>query len=143
MTGIYMAALLFLIPCSIQDVRTRTIPVCCLILGGILSLLTTVWMVLSGETTVMRQLFASSPGVSLIALSLVTERQIGMADGICAALLGLLIGNPDIYIVLAVALLLSSLCAGILLVLRRGTRRTRMPWIPFMTAGVIVVLFVR
>lgn len=138
MIGNYVAALAFLIPCSIWDIRTRQIPVLWLVAGGLVSLCAAGWSAMTGESGIVSMVFAMSPGMFLLALSIVTEQQIGVGDGISAAILGLFLGAPMIYMVLMGALFLSSICAAVLLISHRGARHSRMPWIPFMAAGVIV-----
>lgn len=140
MMGGCAAALLFLVPCSIWDIKTREIPTLWIIAGGTAAVSIGAWYVVSGEMGVMSLLFAMSPGIFLLALSVVTEQQIGAGDGISAAILGLLIGAPMIYMVLMGALILSSIYAAGLLVLRKGSRHSRMPWIPFMAAGLLIFM---
>lgn len=138
-----VVALILLIPCSVQDIRTRTVPAWWLAAGSAVALCMAGWLVHSGETEMVNLAFAGSPGVFLLALSMVTEQQIGMADGICAMILGMLIGSPWIYITLVISLILSSVCAGVLLMSRKGNSRTRMPWIPFLTAGHLLLCVMR
>lgn len=140
MMGGCAVALVYLVPCSIWDVKTREIPILWMAAGGIIAVCAAVWYVATGETGAVNLLFAMSPGIFLLALSIITEQQIGAGDGISAAILGLLIGAPMIYMVLMGALLLSSIYAAGLLVLRKGSRHSRMPWIPFMTAGLLVFM---
>lgn len=135
-----VAALVFLVPCSIWDVRTRTIPIPWMAAGGVLAIGAAATQAIAGETDVVNLLFAMSPGIFLIALSIVTEQQIGAGDGIGAAILGLFLGAPGVYIALMGALFLSSIFAAGLLLTHRGSRYSRMPWIPFMTAGVVLFL---
>lgn len=133
----YIAALVFLIPCTVWDVRTREIPAQWLVVCGIASVMIAVWSVMTGGEGIADIVLALSPGLFLIALAIVTEHQIGLADGISGSVLGLCLGSPAIYMVLMAALLLSSGYAAVLLVSHKGTRNSRMPWIPFLAAGVI------
>lgn len=135
-----VAALVFLVPCSIWDIRTREIPVLWLAAGGLTAVGAAITLVASGETDAVNLLFAMSPGIFLIALSIVTERQIGAGDGIGATILGLFVGAPGVYIALMGALFLSSVFAAGLLLTHRGSRHSRIPWIPFMTAGMVLFL---
>lgn len=143
MMGIYIVTLIFLIPCSVWDVRTRRVPIWWLATGCMAGIAVSLGLIVTGEALIWNLAFAISPGVFLIALSIVTEQQVGMGDGICALILGFLLGIPEIYAALIIALLLSSIYAGMLLITRRGSRRTRMPWIPFMTMGVVTVIVQR
>lgn len=135
-----IVALIFLVPCSIWDIKTREIPIPWMAAGGITAVCIAGWSVIAGEVDIINLLFAMSPGIFLLALSIVTEHQIGAGDGISAAILGIFIRVPMIYMVLMGALILSSIYAAGLLVLHKGSRRSRMPWLPFVTAGFIVFM---
>lgn len=135
----YIAALVFLIPCTVWDVKTREIPALWLVVCGIASVMIAVWSVMTGGEGIADIVLALSPGLFLIALAIVTEHQIGLADGISGSILGLCLGSPAIYMVLMAALLLSSGYAAVLLISHKGSRHSRMPWIPFLAAGVIAV----
>lgn len=140
MMCVYAAVLLFLVPCSVWDVRTRTIPVWWLASGGVLSLVAAGYQYCAGNVGIWEILMAISPGLGLLALSLITEQQIGVGDGICVLIPGLLVGTPAIYMITMLALLLSSGAAVTLLITHRGSRKSRMPWIPFVTVSVMLVM---
>lgn len=133
-----IAALLFLVPCGIRDLRTRTVPAAWLAAGGLCALLVAGSRIRGGEISIWNPLLGLSPGVLLLALSWLTEQQIGMADGIAACIIGVMLGSPAVYLALTVALLLSSGCGMVLLAAHRANRRTRLPWLPFLAAGVVV-----
>lgn len=137
-----LVALLFLIPCGIRDLRTRTVPVSWLVGGAFLALILTGSRIYTGEISIWNPLFAVAPGMLLLALSWMTERQIGVADGVAASIIGAMLGSPGIYLALMTALLLSSGCGVVLLAMHRGTRSTRIPWLPFLAAGVVVTAVV-
>lgn len=135
-------ALLFLVPCGIRDLRRRTVPVSWLAAGALLAVVLAARRICGGEITIWNPLFAASPGVLLLALSWMTERQIGVADGVAACILGVMLGSPAIYLALMSALVLSSGCSIVLLASRRGHRHTQIPWLPFLAAGVVVTAVV-
>lgn len=138
-----MAAILFLIPASVQDLRFGGMDVRWLLAGSVAAVVTAVTGIHMGERTILEVLFAEAPGTLLLALSIVTNRGIGVGDGICALILGLMLPSSDIYLLLMIALLFSSVYAAGLLVTHRGSRHSRMPWMPFMMAGLIVRILLR
>lgn len=140
MVGGYIAAMVFLVPCAIRDAREQSVPVSWLAAGGIAAVITATYGYYAGRFGLMNLLLALSPGGLLIAISVITHQQVGIADGICSLIMGLFLGSPGVYMILVVALLLSSIWAAILLVTGRGNRASRIPWLPFVTAGLVSLL---
>lgn len=134
----YILTLAFLVIASVWDIRTRTIPRLLTLLGAGMALAAMVCAGMTNRGTVASCILAAIPGVLLLALSWITEEQIGTGDGICVIIVGLMVGTPLIYLVLMAALLFSSVCAAGLLISRRGNSKSRMPWLPFLTAGLAV-----
>lgn len=138
----YIMALVYLAIGGVQDIRTRTVPHRYLLAGMLLAAAAVGVQGYREGTAVIANLFAAVPGVLLLALSWITRGEIGVGDGICVAIAGLLIGTPMIYLMLMLSLLFSSICAAGLLVTRRGTRHSRMPWLPFLAAGLAVSMWI-
>lgn len=136
-------ALVFLVLGSIQDIRTRRIPRWFLAAGVLLALIMLVVQGSHDSSAIPSNLVAVIPGAMLLALAWITEEQIGVGDGLCVMIVGLLVGTPMIYLLLMTALLFSSAWAAGLLLTRRGTRCTRMPWLPFLAAGLAVSMWIR
>lgn len=139
----YLGAIAVLIPLSIRDARKRTIPARWLMIGAVLAIAAAGGDVYIGAAGIWDKIAATVPGLCLLALSIITEKQIGAGDGICAILLGLVTGVPAIYVVLSAALFFSSGYAALLIATRRGSRKSTMPWIPFMLAGMVALMAVQ
>lgn len=137
----YIIALAFLVCASVWDLRTRTVPRPLLLIGAALALLVVAYQGVLERADVIPCILAALPGALLLALSWITEEQIGTGDGICAMIVGLLVGTPMIYLVLMAALLFSSVCAAGILISRKGTSKSRMPWLPFLAAGLAVSMW--
>jgi leader peptidase (prepilin peptidase) / N-methyltransferase len=75
------------------------------------------------------------------ATALVRPGELGAGDIKLATWLGLFFGFPDALWALMVGILTGGLIAGILLVSRRGTRKSQMPYAPFLCLGALVALF--
>lgn len=135
-----MITVTMLVIWSVRDVRKRAIPAWWLAAGGIFALAVAGHRLLVGETGAWGLLMAISPGVFLMALSIITARQIGIGDGICVVIVGLLLGTPGIWMALMAALLLSSGYALFLLVIRHVSRGSVIPWFPFVAAGTMLTM---
>lgn len=138
----YVIPMIFLIPCSIHDIRTRSVPMVWLVIGGACAVLVGGSRVYLGTTSVWNLLVALSPGALLLALSWLTRQQIGYGDGIAVSILGIMLGSPGIYLALMLALVLSSLWSIGILATRRGNRHTQLPWLPFLAAGVVITALI-
>lgn len=143
MAWIYVITAAFLIPCTVWDIRSRVIPIRWFGISAAVAAVVAGYEIYIGSMGMLNLLTAISPGLGLLALSLITEQQIGAGDGICAIILGVLLGMPRIFVVIMAALLLSSGWAAFLLVSHRGSRRSRMPFIPFMAAGALIVMILK
>jgi leader peptidase (prepilin peptidase) / N-methyltransferase len=75
------------------------------------------------------------------AAALVRPGELGAGDIKLATWLGLFFGFPDALWALMVGILTGGLFAGILLTSRRGTRKSQMPYAPFLCLGALVALF--
>lgn len=77
------------------------------------------------------------PGAGLIMLAWLT-RQIGYGDGLALVAVGLLWGLADCIGMLAIGLLLCLFAAIILLIIHKVTRKSKLPFLPFMEAGILI-----
>lgn len=141
MQTIHIVTLIYLIIGSILDIRSKVLPRRYLLSGAALALGLAGYQGIQSGTGAAWNLLGALPGVLLLALAWITQEQIGSGDGICVMIVGALIGTPLIYLVLMTAFLFSSICAAGLLVTRRGNKNSRMPWLPFLAAGLGVSLW--
>ena len=75
------------------------------------------------------------------AASFVRPGELGAGDIKLATWLGLFFGFPDALWALMVGILTGGIIAVILLASRRGTRKSQMPYAPFLCLGALVALF--
>lgn len=80
-------------------------------------------------------LFALIPGIFLLVLSFVTGESIGYGDGISVLILGGLAGFNNCMWVLCISLIFVSMAGIILIAIKRATRKTKLPYIPFLLAA--------
>lgn len=124
--------ILYLAGLSIWDLRERKVPVWLLVLGGIWALGAGIASGTGG--TVLEWGIALVPGGVLLLLALAT-RKAGLADGIVAVQMGLLLGYRETMLVLTVSLLAMSAFSMILLAAHKVQKTTAIPYIPFLCAA--------
>lgn len=74
-------------------------------------------------------------GVCMIGFSLLSQGNIGMADGIIIMALGIFSGARDCLVIVSIASLAMAFISIVILCLRRGNRYTRMPFVPALLMG--------
>ena len=141
-TGRFVVAETILTECwlfaaSILDIRNRRIPVWMLVLGGSFTVLTVVSR--SGLTLAecVEMVKGCVPGTILLVMAAVTGKA-GTADGIILIFLGICMGSRICLTVFVLSLVLISVFSGVLLALRRAGRNTRLPYLPFLSAALLL-----
>lgn len=136
-----VAGTLILIVLSVFDIRSKQIP-----LSGFAVVL--IYSVISlvcaerGEYDLADILMSVIPGILLIGLSVITEGKIGLGDGILIAELGLGLGVERCIYMIAGALILNCIFSGVMLLMHRLGLHSRVPFVPFVAAGMGVVTIV-
>ena len=77
----------------------------------------------------------------LLLLALLFPSGMGMGDVKLAALIGLLVGFPQVFIALLICFVLGGAVASGLLLARLKGRKDPIPLAPFLTAGLIITMF--
>lgn len=77
------------------------------------------------------------PGMAAFVLALLTKEQIGYGDAACLTVLGSVVPADTLWGAVKGGLFLLSLCSMILLLRKKAERKTTMPFIPFLTAGML------
>lgn len=132
--------LTYLLVLSVQDIRERRVSVMLLTVGGIFAVGCLGYEMFVGRVNGLVPLLGSLPGVFLLVVARISKKA-GYADGIVLLWLGLLGGYGDGVFVMGISLLLIAAVSMILLVLRRVKKETRIPYIPFLTAGYLLLQF--
>lgn len=136
----WFIAILFMIILSIIDIKKKEIPVILLFLFGMAAIL---YVMAAGEKEWLNIAFSLIPGAFLLALSLCTCESIGYGDGWAIVVLGLLLGLEECMVIVMGGLILSSLFSLVMLVLRKVNGKSRLPFLPFVTLGMGVVVIVQ
>lgn len=82
-----------------------------------------------------------SVGIVFLGVSLLTHGDIGMGDGLVMTALGTMLDMEIFLISLCLGLFCSAIWALVLLVVRKRSRKTAFPFIPFLLLGYIGGIF--
>ncbi|MCM1190124.1 MAG: hypothetical protein NC541_12605 [bacterium] len=124
---------------SLCDIRKKSVPIWLLWLGAALA---GGILVCGGEgepIRILSVLRALIPGALLFLLAAGTGKA-GCADGIILMILGVAGGYKNCLMICMGSLFLAALVSGVLLLTKRVTRNTKVPFVPFMTAGWLIMI---
>jgi leader peptidase (prepilin peptidase)/N-methyltransferase len=131
----YISWLVLLLAVSYQDYRRKEISVRLLLIMGIVG---TLIQIFEKSVTLGSWIGGILLGMLLLFLGFVTEEQIGYGDGWLVLVMGMSLGFGISILSLLLALGLSALAGGILLILKRVNRNDRIPFAPFLLAGCLI-----
>ena len=152
-----IAVILMLILLSVSDLKSHTIPVLpVLVFAAVMAVvhLTVRYIPSSipfaeslsadrlsaGDLPAVRIFTGMLPGLFLLAVSLASRSSIGTGDGIAVAACGAAIGLSSELASLTAALVLCCAYSIVLLIRKKAGRKDTLPFLPFLTAGHILVL---
>ena len=133
LSGIFLAA------CAVQDLRTRKICLQIPVIAGVLALGLDAALLFRQPQALLPFLGGILPGAALLALSRLADGAAGTGDGICYLVVGALEGAWKTCLLLTAALVLSAAAGAVLLVTRRGSRKTRLPFLSFTAAAWVLL----
>lgn len=134
-------AILYLLGCSIYDFKWKKIPLWILALGGVLGLgFGSFQIYISGQRDWVSLLVGLIPGVCLMVAAWMSEDKIGLGDGLVVLNLGLFL-KVELTILAAVLGLFFATLTGVgLMLAKKASLHTAMPFLPFLALGMIVVI---
>ena len=130
---------LFLAVCAVFDGLRKQIPLAVVWLG----MLTAICLRLTGimgEEGVTAALLSLIPGAGFFLLSFLTREKVGYGDGWVLLMIGLFSGFSRCFLILLIGLLLESMVAVVLLLLKKVKRDKEIPFSPFLRLGMGVTL---
>lgn len=125
--GIWLSAM------SISDFRSRRIPVWVIGTGIPLAVISVVQNWNSGNLNGTELGLSLIPGALLLILSI--TQKAGYGDGFVVVLLGLMEGKRNHMRIFFLSFIFMSVCALVLLFLRKADKSTKMPYLPFLLAA--------
>ena len=122
---------------SREDIKTGTLPVRGLLLGGAAGVGIYLYM---RPCSVLSLAGGIGVGLVLLLFAAVSRGSIGSGDGYLLCVTGIFLGFWDNLALLMSALLFSAGFAGILLLIKRCGRKEKIPFVPFVLAAYLVFL---
>lgn len=131
--------IIWLLVCSIQDIRDKKLSVFLIFLGFICLF---PFSLVFDKVSIYNRLGGLLLGLFLIAMTYITRGQIGIGDGLFIMVIGVCFGFGISSTMLIYGLVLSALISLCMILLRKGKRDTRIPFIPFLFLGYLGVLII-
>ncbi len=128
---------LWLLLCSMQDMKKKRINIYLILAGFLVVLISTVW---NGEFNILYHLGGMSLGLLLLCISFITKGQIGVGDGLIVCITGLCLGFSRNAMLLLISLFGSAIFSIVLLSFRLAGRKKTIPFVPFLLFGYMGVL---
>lgn len=125
---------------SVYDWRYRSVPVWLLVMSGLGGLAGILWTLLCTDRGAAEVLSALLPGGMSLLLAYASREQIGYGDGVLLVAMGGCLEAPRVVTALVVALAGACVVSILLLVCRRAKRNSRIPFVPFLCMGCVVVV---
>ena len=131
---------LFLTICSVQDLRHRTLPVWLLLLGLLAALAWQLFMGwLTGHPSLAELFLGACTGLALFVVGRAAPGAVGAGDAWVFLDIGLLLGLEDTIGLLWISMMGALLFAALLLLLKKAGRKTKLPMVPFIWAGFLIM----
>ena len=130
---------LFLFIASVWYNKKRGIPTKYLFLGAVVGIVYLAFLsVWKNEIGFWLDVFMGAiPGIICVFISFISREQMGFGDSFIVLFIGILTGYKRVLISFMFALLLLNLFAMFILIIKKGNRKTKIPFIPFLLAGYI------
>lgn len=133
--AIYIFIGIALLVASVADIKHKSISICQIVIMGIFCV---AGNIICRENNIYQALGGLSIGIMVMGISRLGSGQIGMGDGIIIALTGLFLGMNGCFIMVCVASFVMVFVAVAVLVLKKGNKHTKLPFIPALFVGYIV-----
>ena len=122
------------------DLKRQEIPARLIACCGALSLGRVIFLLAKGTFSPLDALISLIPGAVLLFVAFITGQGVGYGDGLLLLSVGPAVGAAALVTGICVAVMASGLFSGVLLVLRKAGRKTRIPFVPFITFGLGVMM---
>lgn len=138
-TMIYIIVSILLLMMSIQDIKERSVSTVYIVILAVVCAMGGLFFI---ECSWMDQLGGCSVGLCLLGISVLTQEQIGAGDGLVVAALGLMTGAMKALTILSVASLLMAGVSIILIIIKKGTRKMKLPFLPAISVGYVICMWI-
>ncbi len=129
---------ILLLTAAIEDIREKRIRRWLLMLLVVVGSVGGGYACMQDNSNIWQMLGGMAIGLCMIGFSLISQGQIGIADGVIIGALGILCGARSCLIIVSVASMGMALLSIVLLASRRGNRHTCLPFVPALLVGFLV-----
>lgn len=131
-----MTAILLCIE-GICDLKKREIN---LVIPAIFGVIGILMFCLSKDKNWIMFLGGAAEGLFVLVVSVITREGIGLGDALLLICTGILLGAENNLIMFLWACVFCSIISGILILCKKAGRKTRIPFVPFLIPGYLVML---
>lgn len=131
----YIIGIILLLINSIYDIKNKKINIVSCRLVFIICLCLDVFM---GIFSFKNLLYSLLIGGIVILISVISKGEIGVGDGIILSVVTYIFGIKKLVIILSIAVFLSGIVALYKLVIKKCSRKDKMPFVPYILLGTIV-----
>lgn len=126
--------IIFLALCSIQDIREKKLSLKLLIVSGILFF---VMSFMFERMSTRERVCNMLPGIFALVIAFLTREQIGYGDAACLIIMGNIVSGKRLLGAVMGGMILFSIVGAVLMIRKKADRKTTMPFLPFLTAGML------
>lgn len=131
--------LLFLAIGVIWDLKKKAVPGSYLCAFGIVAIIAFIFDVTNGKN-LLDSVWGLIPGFIVVMLSILTKEQVGLGDGMILLCVGGLQSIRDTIYMIFIALIIVTVVAIFLLIIRRVGRKATIPFVPFLFLGQLIMI---
>lgn len=139
-TVIKIMILIVMLWATYQDIRYKEISAAGIVLCAVLSGFSVGLRVYQGEN-ILAAAIALLPGLIFVVISIATRGNVGIGDGLILMGIGPAFGLEHTVLGVFASLSLTCLVSIFVLVLKKGTGKSQLPFVPFVTLGMGVMMF--
>ncbi len=122
---------------SIEDIRQKKITISITLFSGMIGIFLHLFF---WNQSIYTMLLGMLPGIGLLGLSRLTKGKIGMGDGLVFMLTGLYLGLSENLLLMCISFFLAGIWGILLLVVGHCGKNERMPFVPFLFLGYILMM---
>ncbi|WP_026507982.1 hypothetical protein [Butyrivibrio sp. MC2013] len=133
-TVISMIMLVYLVAGAVIDIKKRSVTGLYLGMGAAIAAVSALVRIAAGLPLPM-VFFELLPGLAILFVAFVTGQKIGYGDGWMILFCGPVFGLMNVALGSCAGFFLAGAFSAVLLLLRKAGRNTRLPFLPFLAAG--------
>lgn len=137
--GITVIMGLLLFVAAVMDLRSRQISrgfILVLMLVGFTSIF------VKADFEIWNAVGGALIGLCAVGLSMISEEQIGRGDGLVIVALGIALGFRECLATVCLASVIMALVSIVILLLKKGNRKTKLPFIPALFVGYVTCVLI-